>query len=97
MHKDLELQIQLLEERLAARRAGKKGRRSLNPSVSAPSTVVKVEETEKENPKVEEVRTSKTPTLSAEEATEQFIAEFKQEINLKKMCGMCRLHFCLAK
>ena len=86
VHKELELQIQLLEERLAARKAGKKGRRSLNPSVSAPSAVLKEE---KEVPKVEEVCSSKAPTLSAEEATEQFIAELKQEMNLKKMSGMC--------
>ena len=86
MHKDLELQIQLLEERLAARKAGKKGRRSLNPSVSAPSAVLKEE---KEVPKVEEVCSCKTPTLSAKEATERFIAELKQEMNLKKMPGTC--------
>jgi len=88
-HKDLELQIQLLEERLTAKKAGRKGRRSLNPSVAASSGEVKLEEKEKEVPKIEETCSSKAPNLSAEEATEQFIAELKQEMNLKKMSGMC--------
>lgn len=95
LHKDLQLQIQFLEEQLASRRARRKsGRRSINPSspkiVKAkqkiPETLPAVHSSSvnKEDPKEKD---GKESTLSAEEATDRFIAELRQDISMRKSLG----------
>lgn len=108
MHKDLELQIQLLEERLAAKKASRKSgrpsRRSVNPSSPMATTIAKEEQKTHDNNNncqsvIVEVKKedltnskekcfSKTPVLSAEEATDRFIAELKQDMHLRKSSGI---------
>ena len=103
MRKDLQLQIQLLEEQLASRRAGRKGRRhSVNPSSPMPTNLVKAREqkvskTTSPVPSVAVVKVKNTEencpdevssTLSAEEATDRFIAELKRDISMRMTSGM---------
>ena len=99
LRKDLELQIQLLEDQLASRRAGKKGRRqSVNPLSPMPSVKTKEQKVTKASSpassaavvrvKREELQNEEncsdivSSTLSAEEATDLFIAELKQDMRM---------------
>lgn len=106
LHKDLQLQIQFLEERLASRKARRKsGRRSVNPTSPIPtksvkakeqkipdalspvsSNVAKVKREDLQNTKEETC--DKASILSAEEATDRFIAELKQDISMRKPSGI---------
>ena len=102
LHKDLQLQIQFLEERLASRKAGRKsGRRSANPASPMPTKSVKAKEqkipealSDVTKVKREDLQNTKEETcdkasiLSAEEATDQFIAELKQDISMRKPSGI---------
>lgn len=101
LRKDLELQIQLLEDQLASRRAGRKsGRQCVNPSSPMPTKTVKAKEqkvSKASSPapsaavvrlKGEELQNEEncsdktSSTLSAEEATDLFIAELKRDMRI---------------
>lgn len=101
-HKDLQLQIKFLEERLASRKAKRKsGRHSVNPTSPMSTNVVKAKEQEvpkktlspvpsavvqvkrEDLQNAEEKCSDKASILSAEEATDRFIAELKQDISMK--------------
>lgn len=105
VHKDLELQIQFLEEQLASRRSGRRNERcSANTSSSVPAKVMKAKEqkdtkalspTPSAAPEVkrEDLHDAKENSenkisLSAEEATDRFIAELKQEISMRQSSGI---------
>lgn len=105
VHKDLQLQIQFLEERLASRRAGRKsGRRSVNPSSPMPTKNVKEKEKEvsetlppapsavvtanrEDLQNAEDKSCDKASVISAEEATDRFIAELKKDISMRMPSG----------
>ena len=106
LHKDLQLQIQFLEERLASRRAGRKsGRHSVIPASPVPTKSVKAKEQEipetippvtlsvakekrEDLQNAEETNSDKASILSAEEATDRFIAELKQDISMRRPSGI---------
>ena len=101
IHKDLKLQIQLLEERLASKRGGRKsGRHNINSSSPMP---MKMKTSEQQIPKtlspalapvkvkkedLQNAEDNKALVLSAEEATDRFIAELKQDISMRITSGI---------
>lgn len=106
LHKDLQLQIQFLEERLASRRAGRKsGRHSVIPASPVPTKSVKAKEQKipetippvtlsvakekrEDLQNAEETNSDKASIMSAEEATDRFIAELKQDISMRRPSGI---------